>query len=70
MSRLKTWMARFHGVGTAYLHQYLGWMRALENAPSSSNFTLEMLFNAAFKHEYVPINNKKSTDDTDLEVPF
>jgi hypothetical protein len=33
MSRLKTWMARFHGVETAYLHQYLGWIRALEHAP-------------------------------------
>ncbi len=70
MSRLKTWMARFHGVGTAYLHQYLGWMRALEHTPRCSDFTLEMLFNSAFKHEYVPINNKKREDDADLEVPF
>lgn len=70
MSRLKTWMAKFHGVGTAYLHQYLGWMRALEHAPASGDFTLEMLFNAAFKHEYLAINNKKSTDNAGLEVPF
>jgi hypothetical protein len=52
-------MTRFHGVGTAYLHQYLGWMRALEQVTACSDFTLEMLFNAAFKHEYVPINNNK-----------
>lgn len=58
MSRLKTWMARFHGVGTAYLHQYLGWMRALEHTSTGSEFTLEMLLNSTFKCEYVPINNK------------
>jgi len=63
MSRLKTWMARFRGVGTAYLHQYLGWMRALEQAPKGSDFTFEMLFNSAFKCEYVPITNKKISGD-------
>ena len=25
--RLKTWIARFHGVATKYLHRYLGWFR-------------------------------------------
>ncbi len=30
MSRLRTWMAPFHGVGTAYLANYLGWMRMME----------------------------------------
>jgi transposase-like protein len=29
-SRLKGWMARFHGVATKYLPNYLGWRRCLE----------------------------------------
>jgi len=29
-SRLKGWMARFRGVATSYLPNYLGWFRALE----------------------------------------
>lgn len=29
-SRLKNWMARFHGVSTHYLANYLGWRRLLE----------------------------------------
>ena len=29
-SRLKEWMARFHGVATKYLPNYLGWRRCLE----------------------------------------
>ncbi len=29
-SRLKNWMARFHGVATKYLINYLGWRRMLE----------------------------------------
>jgi transposase-like protein len=29
-SRLKQWMARFHGVATKYLENYLGWRRLLE----------------------------------------
>lgn len=29
-SRLKAWMARFHGVATKYLVNYLGWRRMLE----------------------------------------
>lgn len=29
-SRLKSWMARFHGVATRYLVNYLGWRRMLE----------------------------------------
>ncbi|MFD2191840.1 IS1595 family transposase [Pistricoccus aurantiacus] len=32
MSRLKGWMARFHGVGTAYLPHYLAWRRLFETA--------------------------------------
>lgn len=30
VSRLKSWMARFHGVATKYLQNYLGWRRVLE----------------------------------------
>lgn len=30
ISRLKSWMARFHGVATKYLDNYLGWRRVLE----------------------------------------
>lgn len=32
MSRLKGWMGRFHGVGTAYLPNYLAWRRLFETA--------------------------------------
>jgi transposase-like protein len=30
ISRLKSWMVRFHGVGTDYLSNYLGWRRLFE----------------------------------------
>lgn len=30
ISRLRNWMARFRGVGTAYLSNYLGWMRMMD----------------------------------------
>ena len=33
--RLKGWMARFHGVATHYLPNYLGWRRFLERFGSS-----------------------------------
>lgn len=37
-SRWKAWMARFKGVATSYLPNYLGWFRALDrNARSGSN---------------------------------
>ena len=29
-SRLKSWLRRFNGVASSYLHHYLGWFRALE----------------------------------------
>lgn len=35
ISRLKGWMARFHGVGTAYLPSYLAWRRLFENTQTS-----------------------------------
>lgn len=34
-SRLKGWMARFHGVATKYLPNYLGWRRCLERFAES-----------------------------------
>lgn len=34
-SRLKSWMARFHGVATRYLPNYLGWRRMLERYSAS-----------------------------------
>lgn len=45
-------------------------MRALEHVSTAKEFTLEMLFDAAFKCEYVPINNKKCIDDEALEPAF
>jgi hypothetical protein len=33
--RLKGWMARFHGVATKYLPNYLGWRRFLERFATS-----------------------------------
>lgn len=35
ISRLKGWMARFHGVGTAYLPSYLAWRRLFESTQPS-----------------------------------
>ena len=35
ISRLKGWMRRFHGVGTAYLPSYLAWRRLFESAQPS-----------------------------------
>jgi transposase-like protein len=38
-SRFKAWMARFHGVATSYLPNYLGWFRALDrNAQTGAQF--------------------------------
>ncbi|MEW9898394.1 IS1595 family transposase [Chitinivorax sp. PXF-14] len=34
-SRFKGWMARFHGVASKYLPNYLGWRRLLESAPGA-----------------------------------
>ena len=34
--RLKGWMARFNGVATRYLPNYLGWRRTLERLPEPS----------------------------------
>jgi transposase-like protein len=46
--RLKVWIQRFHGVGTAYLPNYLGWRRFLESGGSTANKkeALSMVLNA------------------------
>lgn len=56
MSRLKTWMARFHGVGTAYLANYLGWMRMIETSKSEKGLKLDMLFDSAFRYSVLSEN--------------
>jgi len=43
-SRFKQWLARFHGVATYYLPNYLGWRRAFEQ---HRQITPESLLNAA-----------------------
>ena len=40
-SRLKSWIARFHGVATKYLPNYLGWRRCLEKF--AENLSLQLL---------------------------
>ena len=42
-SRLKSWIARFHGVATAYLENYLGWFRALDRASKHRQKSAPML---------------------------
>ena len=42
MSRLKGWMQRFHGVGTAYLPSYMAWMRLFESADPSEEAWLRI----------------------------
>lgn len=34
VSRWRGWMEKFHGVGTAYLENYLGWFRVVEQEPN------------------------------------
>ena len=46
MSRLKGWMARFHGVGTAYLPSYLAWRRLFERAQPSEEAWLRIAIGA------------------------
>ncbi|NQY65994.1 MAG: IS1595 family transposase, partial [Alteromonadaceae bacterium] len=50
MSRLRTWMARFHGVGTAYLANYLGWMRMMEDQKNKKSLSLDILLDNAFSY--------------------
>ena len=41
--RLKSWIARFHGVATSYLENYLGWFRALDRASKNRQKSAPML---------------------------
>ncbi|AHI32926.1 IS1595-like element ISMsa1 family transposase [Marinobacter salarius] len=45
ISRLKGWMARFHGVGTAYLPSYLAWRRLFERGQPSEEAWLRAAIN-------------------------
>lgn len=46
ISRLKRWMVRFHGVATAYLPNYLAWMRLFETEELSEKVWLSIAINA------------------------
>ncbi|SOB74717.1 Transposase [Marinobacter sp. LV10R510-11A] len=46
ISRLKGWMARFHGVGTAYLPSYLAWRRLFESEQPSEEAWLRTAISA------------------------
>jgi len=43
MGRFRTWMARFNGVNSNYLANYLGWMRAMEGIKKNGGLTLATL---------------------------
>jgi transposase-like protein len=45
--RLKSWLARFQGVATSYLENYLGWFRALDRASKNRQKSAPMLALAA-----------------------
>jgi hypothetical protein len=46
IGRLKGWMARFNGVGTAYLPSYLAWRRLFESVQPSEEAWLRVAINA------------------------
>jgi len=50
-SRLKAWIARFHGVATKYLHHYLGWRRLLDRFQDS--LTAEQFLFHALRPSYI-----------------
>jgi len=50
-SRLKAWMARFQGVATKYLANYLGWRRLLDRFKDS--LTAQQFLFHALRNEYV-----------------
>jgi transposase-like protein len=41
--RLKSWLARFQGVATSYIENYLGWFRALDRASKNRQKSAPML---------------------------
>jgi transposase-like protein len=52
MSRLRSWMERFNGVGTDYLPNYLGWMRIMDVLKEDQEFNLKDFISDAFSFEY------------------
>lgn len=50
-SRLKTWMVRFKGIATKYLHNYLGWRRFIDRF--RDNVTAQQFLFHALRTEYV-----------------
>lgn len=48
--RLKQWLHRFHGVATAYLDNYLGWFRALDNHHAASEQAVLAMALGKFPH--------------------
>jgi len=43
MGRFRSWMARFNGVNSNYLANYLGWMRAMEGIKKNGGLNLSLL---------------------------
>jgi transposase-like protein len=43
MGRFRTWMARFNGVNSNYLQNYLGWMRTMEGIKKNGGLNLNLL---------------------------
>lgn len=52
MSRLRSWMEQFNGVGTDYLPNYLGWMRILDVLKEDQEFDLKGFISDSFSFEY------------------
>ncbi len=51
MMRTRKWMARFYGVGTDCLPNYLGWMRLME-AVKGEELSLLDFISDAFSYQY------------------
>jgi len=49
MGRFRTWMARFNGVNSNYLANYLGWMRAMEGIKKNGGLTLPKLIGVVLR---------------------
>lgn len=50
ISRLKTWIKKFHGVATKYLENYLGWRRVMES--KSKKIDAGLYLKLALKNNY------------------
>mgnify|MGYP001166151081 FL=1 len=51
-SRLKQWMACFHGVATKYLHRYLGWFRWFEQTRKSDAQPIDFIWQCAVQPRF------------------